>query len=314
MIHLVDASYYVFRAWCALPDTLRDRSGRPVNAVHGFARFLGDLLERGEPAHVAVAFDESLQTCFRHEHYPGYKANRALPPAELEYQFALCRELTVALGVVAVGSPRYEADDVIGTLATRARRAGHGVTILGRDKDLAQLLRPGDVMHDPASGLRVDYDGVPAFLGVRAEQVADFLALTGDAVDNIPGVPGIGRKTAAALLGAFATVDALLDDLERVRTLPLRNAGRVADALGAHRDQIALARRLTTIDCDAPVVPAGLAALRRAPPVLAAVGALQARLRFGPALRAQAQRIAATHTRTGVSLDLFPRPARGHAR
>jgi 5'-3' exonuclease len=314
MIHLVDASYYVFRAWCALPDTLRDRSGRPVNAVHGFARFLGDLLERAEPAHIAVAFDESLQSCFRHEHWPGYKANRALPPAELEYQFALCRELTAALGVVAVGSPRYEADDVIGTLATHARRAGHRVTILGRDKDLAQLLKPGDVLHDPATGLRVDYDGVPAFLGVRAEQVADFLALTGDAVDNIPGVPGIGRKTAAALLAAFASLDALLGDLERVRALPLRNAARIADALGAHREQLALARRLTAIACDAPLAVAGVAALRRGPPVLATVGALHEQLRFGPALRAQAQRLAAAHARTGVSLELFPRPARGHAR
>src|SRR5215813_8409156 len=139
MIYLVDASYYVFRAWFALPDTLRDRGGRPVNAVHGFARFLGDLIEQVEPERLAVAFNESLTSSFRNDLYTPYKANRGLPPAELEYQFALCRELTRGLGVAELASPRYEADDIIGTIARLAQRRGIPVTIVSRDKDLAQI-------------------------------------------------------------------------------------------------------------------------------------------------------------------------------
>jgi 5'-3' exonuclease len=313
MIYLVDASYYIFRAWFALPDTLHDRCGRPVNAVHGYARFLGDLLEEVAPERVAVAFDESLASSFRNEHYPLYKANRELPPAALEYQFALCRELTRALGVAELASPRYEADDIIGTIAAVAQRRGRSVTILSRDKDFAQLLRPGDVLYDPASGRRVDYAGVRDFLGVRAEQVADFLALMGDAVDNIPGLPGIGKKTAAALLGHFDNLDDMLADLARVRSLPLRGADRIAATLDAHRAQLELARRLTTIARDAPIA-VGLESLRRRAPARVALQALHQQLRFGPALRAQCERIAEAEQRcAGRSLDLFPRRVRSRA-
>jgi DNA polymerase-1 len=312
MIYLVDASYYVFRAWFALPDTLCDRRGRPVNAVHGFARFLGDLIEQVEPDRVALAFDESLTGSFRSDFYPPYKANRALPPAELEYQFALCRELARALGVAEFASPRYEADDIIGTIATLARGRGVPVTILSRDKDLAQVLRAGDQLFDPASGKRVDYEGVRGFLGVRAEQVADFLALTGDAVDNIPGIPGIGRKTAAALLAEFGTLDDLLADVGRVRALPLRGAQRVADNVERHREHVLLARRLTTIACDVPLA-IGMAALHRSAPRREALRLMHDGLRFGSALRAQVDRIAARHGRPGESMDLFPRPAKRHA-
>jgi len=312
MIYLVDASYYVFRAWFALPDTLRDRRGRPVNAVHGFARFLGDLIEQMEPDRLALAFDESLTASFRSDFYPPYKANRGLPPPELEYQFALCRELARALGVAEFASPRYEADDIIGTIAALARGRGLPVTVVGRDKDLAQVLRAGDQLFDPASGRRVGYDGVPDFLGVRAEQVADLLALTGDAVDNIPGVPGIGRKTAAALLAEFATLDEMLADVARVTTMPLRGAQRIAEALQRHRDHLILARRLTTIVCDVPI-DIRVAGLHRSAPCRDTLRVMHDGLRFGPTLRAQVDRIAARHGRPGESMELFPRRARSHA-
>ena len=123
MLYLVDASVFIFRAWFSVPIEFADRDGNPVNAVHGFARFLGDLLERESPAHVAVAFDESLETSYRNEIYPAYKANREPAPAELKRQFGLCRELVRALGVAEFGSSRYEADDIIGTL-DRARPRG----------------------------------------------------------------------------------------------------------------------------------------------------------------------------------------------
>jgi 5'-3' exonuclease len=312
MIYLVDASYSVFRAWFALPDTLRDRAGRPVNAVHGFARFLGDLIEQVDPDRLALAFDQSLTASFRSDFYPPYKANRTLPPAELEYKFALCRELARALGIAEFASPRYEADDIIGTIAALARARSLRVTIVSRDKDLAQVLRAGDELFDPASGRRVDYDGVRDFLGVRAEQVADFLALTGDAVDNIPGVPGIGRKTASALLAEFATLDELLADVARVAAMPIRSALRVAQALERHRELLLLARRLTTIACDVPLA-AGLASLYPGAPCRETLRVMHDGLRFGPALRAQAERIALRHGRSGKSMDLFPRPAKRHA-
>ena len=312
MIHLVDASYYVFRAWFALPDTLRDNRGRPVNAVHGYARFLGDLLERSEPERIAVAFDESLTACFRNDWYPPYKATRDLPPAELEHQFALCREVTRALGVADLASPRYEADDIIGTIAALAQQRGQRVTILSRDKDLAQLLRAGDELYDPATGRRVRYDDVRDFLGVRAEQVADFLALTGDAVDNIPGVPGIGRKTAAALLAEFDSLDELLAGLDRVCGLALRGAARLAATLERYREQLALNRRLTTIARDAPLAT-GLAGLRRSAPRREHLDDLHDRVRFAPALRTQCERIAARHGTAGVSMELFPRRAANRA-
>jgi 5'-3' exonuclease len=312
MIYLVDASYYVFRAWFALPDTLRDERGRPVNAVHGYARFLGDLLERVDPERIAVAFDESLTGCFRNDFYPPYKANRELPPAELEYQFALCREVTRAFGVAELASARYEADDIIGTIAALAQRRRQRVTILSRDKDLAQLLRAGDQLWDPATGKRVRYDDVRDFLGVRAEQVADFLALTGDAVDNIPGVPGVGPKTAAALLAEFDSLDALMAGLERVSTLALRGAARLALTLERYREQLALNRRLATIACDAPLAT-GLAGLRRSAPRREHLDGLHDRLRFAPALLAQCERIAARHGAVGVSMELFPRQAASRA-
>ena len=312
MIYLIDASYYVFRSWFALPETLCDCGGRPVHAVHGFARFLCDFLAQLAPERLAVAFDESLTGCFRNDVYPPYKANRELPPASLEYQFELCREVTQALGVAAFASRRYEADDIIGTLASRARRRGEPITIVSRDKDLAQLLCAGDALYDPASGRRVDYDGVRAFLGVRAEQVADFLALTGDAVDNIPGIPGIGKKTAAALLAEFGTIEALLADLERVRRSAMRGADRLADTLDRHRLQLALALRLTTIACDAPL-SGGLAGLRRNAPQREALHGLHERLRLGPTLRIRFERLVERDARAGQSMELFPRVARDHA-
>jgi 5'-3' exonuclease len=312
MIYLIDASYYVFRSWFALPDTLCDRGGRPVNAVHGFARFLCDFIEQLEPERIAVAFDESLTGCFRNDLYPPYKSNRELPPAELEHQFGLCSELTRGLGVAALASRRYEADDIIGTLALRARRRGETLTIVSRDKDLAQLLGPGDALFDPASGRRVEYDGVRAWLGVRAEQVADFLALTGDAVDNIPGVPGIGKKTAAVLLAEFGSIAGLLADLQRVCRMPVRGAQRLADTLDRNRTQIALALRLTTIACDAPLA-SGLAFLRRGAPQREALHGLHERLRLGPALHARFGRLVERDARGFASMELFPRVARDHA-
>ncbi len=291
-VHLVDASFFVFRAYYSIPDHMADGEGRPVNALYGFARFLCDLVERERPEYLAVAFDESLAGSFRSRIYPAYKANREPPPPALKEQFARCRELCRHLGLAEFGSPEYEADDIIGTLATRLRAQGFCATLVTRDKDLAQLVRRGDEFWDYMAEERFGYDDIPARFGVRPERIADFLALTGDAVDNIPGVPGVGRKTAAALLATFESLDDLYANLGRVATLGIRGGGGLAARLEAHRAVAYLARELTRIACDMPLA-ASPASVRRAPPDLEGLGAFYDRAGFGPALRRQAERIAA---------------------
>src|SRR5690606_10505868 len=193
-LYLVDASMYVFRAWHSMPDEFHDADGWPTNAVQGFARFLLELLERERPRHIAVAFDEALDTCFRNTLYPAYKANREPAPEALRRQFAHCKALCEALGLVVLAHAGYEADDLIGSAAHAARTHGHRAVIVSADKDLSQLLAGADEQWDFARGVRWGVDGVRARHGVDAHQVADYLALAGDAVDNIPGVPGIGKK------------------------------------------------------------------------------------------------------------------------
>jgi DNA polymerase-1 len=249
-VYLIDASIYIFRAWHSVPDSLYNRDGMPINALHGFAGFLGSFHERAEPGHVAVVFDESLTSSFRNRIYPGYKASREEPPAELRQQFAWCRQLVGFLGLAQYASNIYEADDLIGTLAARLRCPGGPIVILSADKDLAQLLQPGDLFWDFARNRRYACADVPAWLGVEAWQVADWLALTGDSVDNIPGIPGVGAKTAAALLAHFGSLTELHRRLDTVPELRLRGAARIQRLLQEHRDTAMLARRLTGIAVD----------------------------------------------------------------
>lgn len=283
-LYLIDASIYVFRAWHTMPDEFRDTDGWPTNAVQGFARFLLDILERERPRHVVVAFDEALDSCFRNRLYPAYKANRDPAPEELKRQFAHCRALCVALGLSVLGHPEYEADDLIGSALLQARAAGHRGIILSADKDLSQLLHIGDEQWDYARNQRWGAHGVRARHGVEAHQIADYLALSGDAVDNIPGVPGIGAKTAAILLAHFGNLDSLLRRVEEVPYLRFRGAAQAAAKLRDHRDNALLFRTLTTIACDAPV---GDAAPRfeRNPGEASSLGAVCEALRFGPMTR-----------------------------
>lgn len=289
-LHLIDASFFVFRAYYSIPPEMADGEGRPVNAVYGFARFLSDLLESERPEFLAVAFDESLSSSFRNRIYPAYKANREPAPPELKGQFERCRALCRHFGVAEFSSPEYEADDIIGTIAARLRGAGFRSTLVTRDKDLSQLIQQGDEFWDYMASERYAYEDIAERFGVRPERMADYLALTGDAVDNIPGVPGIGPKTAAALLAEFATLEEIYADLGRVPTLPIRGAARVATRLAEHRDAAFLARELTRIACDMPL-EVGANALRRRAPDLTALGAFYDEAGFGPMLRLQAERI-----------------------
>jgi 5'-3' exonuclease len=256
-VYLVDASIYVFRAYHSIPGTLTNAAGEPVNALHGFAAFLGSLLEEVQPAYMAAVFDESLTGSFRNDIYPAYKANREMPPPDLKRQFAGCRTLVEALGIATYASERFEADDLIGTLAARLRGREFAAVILSADKDLAQLLRPGDLLWDYSRRRYHRYETVVDWLGVHPEQVADWLALAGDAVDNIPGVPGIGPRTAAALLAEFGTLDALFANLGRVGASKLRGAARLQRLLAEHRAAALLSRELAGIAID-PGLQAGV--------------------------------------------------------
>lgn len=286
VVHLVDGSLYIFRAWHSLPDEFFDADGAPVNAVHGFGRFLCELLERETPEHIAVAFDASLTSSFRNAIYPAYKANRELPPPDLERQFVLCRELAAALGLRVLIDHSYEADDLIGSALWGLRAHGFRGVIVSADKDFGQLLGAADEQWDYARNLRWGASGVFDKLGVHPHQVADYLALCGDAVDNIPGVPGIGAKTAAALLAHFGSLDALLERIEEVPYLRIRGAAACAVRLREHGELALLYRRLTRIALDAPVAMAA-DALRRQPGAGQDLDGLCERLRFGPLTRAR---------------------------
>ena len=291
MIVLVDASVYVFRAYhSTLPD-MRDRDGNPVHAVFGFARFLGDLIERLRPAYMAVAFDERCAASYRNRIYPAYKANREGAPADLIAQLECCRELCRRLGAAVFVNPEYEADDLIGTLAQLMRAQGVRAAFISRDKDLAQLMRDGDVFWDFGARGQFGYHDIERYFGVVPERFADYLALTGDSTDNIPGVPGIGHRTAAILMKAFASLDELYADLARVASLPLRGAGTLGARLAAHRESVYLARQLTRIACDLSL-GASASTLRRRLPDLPALAELYDRLGFGPFLRRQGERLA----------------------
>ncbi|MDH3831637.1 MAG: hypothetical protein OEU48_08205, partial [Gammaproteobacteria bacterium] len=249
-VYLIDASIYIFRAYYSVPDDLQNSNGDAINALHGFAGFLAGFLEQVKPQHVAVAFDESLSSSFRNEIFPAYKANREAPPAELSKQFQFCRTLVQTLGLPDFSSNRFEADDLIGTIAARMRAQGYSIVVMSADKDLAQLLEPGDMLWDYARNRRHQHADVQKWLGVAPHQVADWLALAGDAVDNIPGVPGIGPKTAAALLAEFGSLAEIYRQIETVAGMKLRGAARVQRLLQQHREAALLARQLTGVAID----------------------------------------------------------------
>ncbi|MBT8100976.1 MAG: exodeoxyribonuclease IX [Gammaproteobacteria bacterium] len=291
MQYLIDASVYVFRAYYSMPDDMIDEAGNPVNALYGFCRFLGDFMEQVKPVHVAVAFDESLSSSFRTTIYPEYKANRDPAPEELKRQFAQCRRYSRALGLLECSDPQYEADDLIGTLVEHGRRKGRPSTIVTRDKDLTQLLTKDDVFWDFAGKGKLGYEKIPDVFGVWPEQIADFLALAGDSVDNIPGVPGVGKKTAGALLNHFGTLEKIYANLDKVHEVQVRGAKTLGTKLETHKDAAYLARKLTGIACDVPIDDAEKF-LRPVKPDLGAINALFDEANIGTALRRQAERVA----------------------
>ena len=247
-VYLVDASIYIFRAWFSMSDEFVNQKGEPTNAVYGFSGFLCSLLEQTGAEHIAIAFDESLSKGHRNEIYPEYKANRDPAPEELKRQFPWARSVAEAMGLQCFVDSRYEADDVIGTLAEFWRARGHPICVVTADKDLAQLIGENDHWWDFSRNQKLNAKQLTEKFGVMPEQMADYLALTGDSVDNIPGVPGVGPKSASALLAQFGDLDSIYERLDEVQHMGIRGAKSLQKKLADNRDAAELARKLTVIE------------------------------------------------------------------
>ena len=249
-LYLVDGSGYIFRAFHALPPLTRPSDGLPVGAVHGFVAMLWKLLAETKaseaPTHLAVIFDASEKT-FRNELYQDYKAHRPPAPEELVPQFPLIREAVRAFNVACIEQNGYEADDLIATYAKQVVEAGGDVTVVSSDKDLMQLVRPGVVMWDGMKNKRIGPDEVREKFGVAPEHVIDVQALAGDSIDNVPGVPGIGVKTAAELITEYGDLESLLAAAAQIKQ-PKRRERLIEFA-----DQARISRELVKLKDDVPI-------------------------------------------------------------
>lgn len=269
---------WIFRAYYSLPS-MEAPDGTPTHAAYGFASTLLKYLAESGATHLGMCFDHAL-TSFRNDLEPGYKADRLEAPDDLEPQFELCVEVAKAMGVAVYERPKYEADDVIATLTHQLAPKRAQVVVVTSDKDLAQLVREDGtvVVHNNAKGTTMDADGVRAKFGVSPNQIPDYLGLMGDAIDCLPGVPGVGAKGAAAVLGRFPDIDSISEDLLDWEGMGVRGAARLAGLIAEHRDRALRTRELATVVRDVPGLDATLRELRLAGPDVARVEELCERL------------------------------------
>ena len=270
-IYLIDGSAYIYRAYHAIRN-LTNSKGLPTNATFGFARMILKLVEERSPEHMVICFDVRGPT-FRHERYPDYKANRPPMPEDMALQIPYIKKIVEGFGIPMVEKTGYEADDLIGTLARKAQEAGFPVVMVTGDKDYHQLVTDRATVYDPMKEKTIDLKAVDEMYGVSPSQLIDVMGLSGDTADNIPGVPGIGPKTALKLIQNFESMDALFDRLGEIKATKQR------EKLAAHKDQALLSRELVTIDIHAPV-DFDEKAFELAAPDQAALGALFAELEF----------------------------------
>ena len=238
---LVDGSSYLYRAFHAMPS-LTNSKGMPTGAAYGITNMLRRLLADYDPSHLAVVFDAKGKT-FRDDLYSEYKAHRPPMPDEMRQQLDAIRSLVKALGMPLLEVPGVEADDVIGTLAQQGEKCGFDVTISTGDKDMAQLVNESVTMVNTMDGSRLDPEGVENKFGVAPDQMIDYLTLVGDAVDNVPGVPKVGPKTAVKWLKEYGTLDEIIEQADKI-------GGKVGENLRDFLDRLPLSRQLVTIKCD----------------------------------------------------------------
>lgn len=250
-VFIVDALNYIFRAYYGVPQDITTPSGMPKNAIWGYTRTLLRLLKEQQPEFIVAAF-ESFGS-FRSEMFKSYKANRAETPEGLSPQIDYCRRMTEAMGIPTYESRGFEADDVIGTVAMKMWSRGYPAVVVSGDKDLAQLVRTGVCIYDLANEVWLDEAGVRERFGVEPRQIPDLLALNGDAVDNIPGVPGVGPKTARQILSACESVEDLVSDDSLLDSVEMRSRSRILRRILDSMDTVRLSRKLATIRCDVPL-------------------------------------------------------------
>jgi DNA polymerase-1 len=249
-LFLVDSSIFIYRAWYG-PDRDRvNQAQQPNQAFVGFSDFVYRLLTEQAPRRLVFAFDDSRSSSARKTIYGEYKANRSATPEALKRQFGWCRQWVECLGISCVSSTLWEADDLIGSLRHYHASEETPVAILTADKDLAQLIGEQDLWWSYLDDVRLDYRGICRKFGVRPDQIAEQLALSGDKVDNIPGVPEIGVKTAARLLKKYDTLDNLLLHLDEVSKMKFRYAAAVQRSLIEHQELLEISRQLTRINCE----------------------------------------------------------------
>jgi DNA polymerase-1 len=247
---LLDGNSLAYRAFYALPaENFKTRGGLTTNAVYGFTAMLINLLRDESPTHVAAAFDVSRQT-FRSERYPEYKANRSTTPDEFHGQIDIAKEVLVALGISVLAKPGFEADDLIATLATQAEHEGYRVLVVSGDRDSLQLVSDDVTVLYPRKGVseltRFTPEAVVEKYGLTPRQYPDFAALRGDPSDNLPGIPGVGEKTASKWIVEYGSLQSLVDNVDSVR-------GKVGDALRAHLAGVVRNRELTDLVRDVPL-------------------------------------------------------------
>lgn len=253
---LIDSSIYIFKSYFTLPEKWHaDETGYSTHALYGFANFLLELLKKQQPQFIFCAFDESLQTGFRHQLCPNYKINRELPDEALAFQLNACRQLCRVLGITEMASNQYEADDLLGAMAKQVRSAEMQPVIVTRDKDLTQIIQQGDLYWDIGKSQPKDYKQLERELGVGCHQMADYLALVGDNSDSIAGVPGVGPKTARELLSWMPTVEHIIENSDQLGDLPIRGAAKLSDKIVDNQQQLLLSRQLATIVTDIDEMP-----------------------------------------------------------
>lgn len=253
---LIDSSIYIFKSYFTLPEKWHaDDTGYSTHALYGFANFLLELLKKQQPQFIFCAFDESLQTGFRHQLCPNYKINRELPDEALAFQLNACRQLCRVLGITEMASNQYEADDLLGAMAKQVRSAEMQPVIVTRDKDLTQIIQQGDLYWDIGKSQPKDYKQLERELGVGCYQMADYLALVGDNSDSIAGVPGVGPKTARELLSWMPSVEHIIENSDQLGDLPIRGAAKLSDKIVDNQQQLLLSRQLATIVTDIDEIP-----------------------------------------------------------
>ena len=244
-VFLIDSTGFVLKYWFSMPP-VETKNFESISAFLGFSSFVIRLLSEYKPSYISFAFDESLGTCFRNEIYSDYKKNRETAPDELKKQFNLCREFLTILGLDNHASNYYEADDIINTLSCNVRKSGHNSLILTNDKDLYQLIYPGDVWWDYKNKI-FSHQDLKKYLGFTPQNLSDYLGLMGDSVDNIPGAPGLGEKTAIALMREYESLDNLMDNIDTITDRVGKKFKRFIKIIKENKKIIYLSKKLATL-------------------------------------------------------------------